>query len=62
MSATDLDPQSGVDELAAQYDARTLAAALCARLAAEKLPELAKEIESVLVRAGFIDPNPADPH
>lgn len=62
MSATDPNPHRVFDDLAAQHDARTLAAALCARLMAEKLPELAKEIESVLVRAGFIDPNPADPH
>ena len=46
----------------AQYDARTLAVALRARLITEKRPELAAELESMLVRAGFIDPNPADPH
>ena len=46
----------------AQYDARTLATALRDRLIQEKRTELARELETVLVRAGFIDPNPADPH
>ena len=61
MPVTEPDPHRISLDLA-QHDARTLAAALCARLVAEKRPELAKEIESMLARAGFIDPNPADPH
>jgi len=61
MPLTDPDPHRISDDLS-QYDARSLAAALGARLRAEKRPELAKEIESMLTRAGFIDPNPADPH
>ena len=48
--------------LATQYDARTLATALRARLITEKRPEVAAELESVMQKAGFIDPNPPHPH
>ena len=46
----------------AQYDARTLATALRDRLITEKRPELARELESMLVKAGFVDPTPPHPH
>ena len=46
----------------AQYDARTLAAALRSRLIEEKRPEVAKELETMMTKAGFIDPNPPHPH
>lgn len=65
LRATTRDPGAArtvaIVRLTYEHDARTLAAALCARLTADKRGEVADALMSVLTEAGIVDPPPAAP-
>ena len=55
-------PSPTVAALIEQHDARTLAAALLARLAADGSAAVAAPLAKALTEAGFLDPTPPHPH
>ena len=55
-------PSPVVAALIEQHDARTLAAALLARLTVDCRAALVVPLVNTLTKAGFIDPTPPHPH
>ncbi len=65
MAITPPDPRKPSPVVAAlvkQHDARTLAAALLARLTADGNAALVTPVAKALTEAGFLDPTPPHPH